>query len=373
MVSGTLVTGMAWHTPLGDDLDGVWARLCAGETGVAPVPSAHRLRSDLAATVPAVASLADPVRRQHVLAVTTLRAVFENAGLHPADPDVTVVLGTSFGATLDARVPLSGWAERAAEEAGHPMRPLTVTTACSAASDSVAVAHALIRSGHSRICVAGGVDVITDAKRLGHTALGTMSPTSTRAFDRAHDGMTLGEGAGLLVLESEESAAQRGARVLARLRGTGAANDASGLTAPDTSGASVKAALRRCLAAAGSTPQDVAVVNVHGTGTPLNDSVEISSLQDVFGTRGPTLFGTKGAFGHSLGATGGIEAIATVLALRNGVVPPVHGLRDPVPELTLPVPIRRARPIGRGAGMSVTLGFGGFDTCLLFDLPGGDR
>ncbi|MFI6520847.1 beta-ketoacyl synthase N-terminal-like domain-containing protein [Spirillospora sp. NPDC050679] len=372
MSPAPVVTGMAWSTPLGDDLDGVWERLCAGATGVAPVASPHRLRTGAAATVPHPAyGSADPWERQVGLAVRTLAAAFADAGADPADPLAVLVCGTSFGALLDTEEEPADWAAEAARRLGRADRPIGAVTACSAGSDSLLVADALIRSGAARMCVAGGVDVLTEAKRLGHSALGTMSPGGLRAFDVAHDGMVLGEGAAFLVLESADAARERGARVHAVLRGTGSANDATGLTAPDPSGRSVVAAVRDCLAGADVPAERVSVISAHGTGTPLNDQVEAASLQRLFGAAdpGPVVFGTKGVLGHSLGATGAIEAVATVLALRSGRVPPLAGLESPMPELSLPLAGHGDTKVAGGAGLSLTLGFGGFNTCLLLERP----
>ncbi|MFI2211582.1 beta-ketoacyl-[acyl-carrier-protein] synthase family protein [Streptomyces sp. NPDC020141] len=361
-----VITGVAWDTPLGRDQETVWDRLCAGESGLADLASPHRLRNTAAALAESL-PYADPAAdRQRALAARTLAAAFDDAGLAASDPEVGLVLGTSFGASLDESEPtLHAWADDAAADVGHPGRPVCVMTACSAGSDAIAVAHALVRSGRRRVCVAGGVDVVTEAKRLGHSALGTMSPTGSRAFDRAHDGMLLGEGAGFVVVEHPDSAKRRGARVHARLRGTGAANEAAGLTAPDPTGGAVVRAVRRCLASAGLAPADVALVNAHGTGTALNDAAEARGLLELFGADGPSVFATKGAFGHSLGATGAVEAVATVLALRHRRIPPIVGLRDPASPLRLAS--GSARPVGPGAGLSLTLGFGGFNTCLLFE------
>ncbi|HEY8982092.1 MAG TPA: beta-ketoacyl synthase N-terminal-like domain-containing protein [Streptomyces sp.] len=374
-MSAAVVTGMAWATPLGDGLREVWERLCAGDTGVAPVPSPHRVRTDLAAAVPSPPyrpAGAEARERQIALAVNTMTAALADAGVSADDPRLTLVLGTSFGARLDgAEDPAEDWAEAVARRLGHGGRPVVVTTACSAGSDSLLVARTLIRaSGGERICLAGGVDVLTEAKRLGHSALGTMSPTGLRAFDETHDGMILGEGAGFLVLEGAAAARRRQARVYATLRGAGSANDASGLTAPDPSGRTVTASVSRCLAGTGTGPGDVAVICAHGTGTPLNDEVEAAGVERLFGGRGggpaPVVFGTKGALGHSLGATGAIEAVATVLALDEGRVPPLPGLASPLPGWSLRLPADGPEKVHGTAGVSLTLGFGGFNTCLLF-------
>ncbi|MGW5688849.1 beta-ketoacyl synthase N-terminal-like domain-containing protein [Nonomuraea sp. NPDC003754] len=361
-----VVTGMAWTTPLGDGLDEVWRRLCAGATGVVPVGSPHRLRTSLAGQVPCppYVSVA-PEERQIALAVRTLAEAFAEAGVAVDDPSVTLVLGTSFGGQLDAEEePERHWTQEVARRLGHPRTALCVTTACSAGADSLLVAEALLRSGRAGICVAGGADVLSEAKRLGHSALGTMSRTGLRAFDAGHDGMVLGEGAGFLVLELEETARARGARILARLDGVGSANDATGLTAPDPTGDSVVAAVRRCPGGTG----DVAVVCAHGTGTPVNDQVEATSLHELFAgsESDPVVFGTKGALGHSLGATGAIEAIATILALRHRATPPLAGLDSPMPGFTLRLADGTAQELHGGAGLSLTLGFGGFNTCVRF-------
>lgn len=368
------ITGMSWKTPLGDDLDGVWGRLLAGETGIRPVATTARLRTDLASMTDQPATV-DPEHRQFNLAVNTLSSAFADAGVTPADPDVSLVFGTSYAGHLDSSdtTSLQDWSHRAATAAGFPRVPVCVTTACSAASDAVMLGADLIRAGHCQICVCGGVDVVTPAKRLGHSALGTMSGGGLRAFDTRHDGMILGEGAAFLVLESPEHARERGAAAHAVLRGAGSANDGTSMTAPDPTGRSVVLAVERCLTDSGLTVGDIDVISAHGTGTPVNDAAEAASLTTLFAgvTPGPVVFGTKGALGHSLGACGTIEAISVLLALKHGATPPVVGLADPMPDF--PLPLSRVRPaaVAGEVGLSLTLGFGGFNTALLFSLGEG--
>lgn len=365
-----LVTGMAWDTALGDDLDGVWSRLLAGETGLREVPSAHWLRNRVAAALDDPPAGWEPGRRQVALATRTVERALRDAGLGGDPGPALLVLGTSYGAHLDdVRVGgLHDWATAVAGGLGFRRPPVSVSTACSSGSDAIMVAGHLVAAGVADVCVCGGVDILTEAKRLGHTALGTMSPTLLRAFDQAGDGTLLGEGAGIVVLEEAGRARRRGARGHALLLGGGSANDAAGMTAPDPSGEAVLLAVRRSLAEAGLRPEQIAVVNAHGTGTPLNDAVEAASFARLFpdATDRPVLFATKGAFGHTLGATGAIEAIALVQALRHGKVPPVYGLTEVMPGLPLPVPRDVPVALGAGAGLSVTLGFGGFNTSLVF-------
>jgi len=370
------VTGMAWSTALGTKLDEVWSRLLAGETGLREAPSEHDLRNLLVAPVDWPPAELDHRERQVALAAETAARALDDAGLDGAGQGgVVAVVGTSYGAHLDddGADGLHQWAVDAAARVGLTSAPVSVSTACSSGSDAILVGSHLITSGVADVCVCGGADILTPAKRLGHSALGTMSPTRLRAFDARADGTLLGEGAGFLVLENAASARRRGVGVYATLRGAGSANDAAGLTAPDPSGESVLLAVCRSLAAAGLRPADVAVVNAHGSGTPTNDAVEARSLDRAFGRSAelhngqrPVVFATKGALGHSLGATGAIEAIALVLALRDRQVPAVPDLVQPREGVTVPVAAGGTCAIGPGVGLSITLGFGGFNTSLVF-------
>ncbi|MER5648743.1 beta-ketoacyl-[acyl-carrier-protein] synthase family protein [Streptosporangium sp. NPDC002524] len=378
------ITGMAWSTPLGTGLDDVWRSLLDGHGGIRPVPSAHPLRNDRAAVLPHLSLDKDPGERLHILSRDTLAEAVADAGLDVTDPRLRTVFGTSYGPHLDDAgvTALDDWCAEVTRELGMPQAPVSLTTACSSGSDSLLVGAELIGNGDAEICVCGAADVLTPAKRLGHSALGTMSPTSLRAFDEAHDGTILGEGAAFLVLESARSATARGARPHGYLLGAGSANDAVNTAAPDLSGDSVVRAVGRALLAAGRHAEDVAVVNAHGSGTPVNDLVERSGYERVFSTAGstatspatsPTVFATKGAFGHTLGATGALEAVAVLLALRDGVVPPIRGLTTVMPGFPLPLPMGGPAAFdGRvdrmeRIGLSVTLGFGGFNTCLAFE------
>jgi 3-oxoacyl-[acyl-carrier-protein] synthase II len=363
------VTGMAWATALGDDLEQVWERLLAGETGLVPHPHPGRLRNPLAAVVPSSSEDLPPAVRLVEMASRTIRQALAEAQQDAADPRVRLILGTSLGAYLeeDSReVSLHAWAEAVGRAVGAVAPPITVATACSAGSDAILLGAELLRAGAARCCVCGGADVLTWSKRLAHSALGTMSPTTLRAFDVRHDGTLLGEGAAFLVLEP----ADRGRKSHAILRGAGSANDASAMTAPDTSALGARYALERSLADAQLPPEAIGLINAHGSGTPLNDSTESRAFRDIFGGRSrPPVFATKGNFGHSLGATGAIEAIALLLALRTRRVPPIVGLEQPDPDFPLPLPRSQPRACDARLGLSLTLGFGGFDTSLVFEVP----
>ncbi|GGQ65145.1 beta-ketoacyl synthase N-terminal-like domain-containing protein [Couchioplanes azureus] len=367
MVEPVRVTGMGWTTPLGDSLTGVWRRLLDGETGLGVWPAAHSVRNPLVAVVPEPPLTVPAAARQTALAVRAIEAALAQAGLSGRAEDVLLVLGTSYGAHLDdeSTGELDRWAAEVATAVGVRRPPISLTTACSSGSDAVALGARLVAAGETGTAVCVGADVLTPAKRYGHTTLGTMSPTVTRPFDARSDGMLLGEGAGALVLRSG-AADQPGTHAL--VLGSGASNDAAGLTAPDASGRGLVLAVRRALAACRRDAGDVSVINAHGSGTPANDEAEAAGLDELFGAlpAPPTVFATKAALGHSLGATGALEAIASVLALRARRVPPVAGLERPRPGLRLPVAAGAPAAIRPGLALSLTLGFGGFNTCLVF-------
>jgi 3-oxoacyl-[acyl-carrier-protein] synthase II len=368
------VTGMAWSTALGQVVDTVWDSLLANVSGLADVASPFPLRSMRAATVLDISMDLPVWTRQHELTRTTLSRALEDAGIDPGDPKIVPVLGTSYGPHLEMSevASMSQWSAMAVRDAGCVAEPVTVTTACSAGSDAILAGLALLQEGEAEICVCGGADVLTFGKRLGHSRLGTMSPDDLRAFDVSHNGTLLGEGAAFVVLETAERARARGACSRGVLAGAGSSNDAASAVAPDPSGKNVVLTVRRAMRHARIDPEDVAIINAHGSGTPVNDEVEARAYAQVFSAvrNPPTVFATKGSFGHTLGATGAIEAIAVLQALETGLAPPIHALRKPISSLRLPIPSDNPMKVGPGAGISVTLGFGGFDTCLVFQRAG---
>ncbi len=361
------VTGMAWTTPLGDSLEPVWDRLLAGHTGFRSVAYEGRLRNVLAATVPTVCMELPASERLTRMASRTLQRALQAAGREAAEPDVRLVLGTSLGAFLEgapSRQSLYRWADDVGRELGAATAPIALSTACSSGSDAILLGAELIRAGAARCCVCGAADVLTGSKRIAHSTLGTMSPTLLRAFDVRHDGTLLGEGAAFVVLEALEARTTP----LALLRGVGSANEAFGMTAADVTGVAAGYAIERSLADAQLDAEAIGLINAHGSGTPMNDVTERNAFHSVFaGPNRPLVFATKGNFGHSLGATGAIEAVALLCALRARLAPPIFGLEQPEPEFLLPLAASGAVPCDARFGLSLTLGFGGFDTSLIFE------
>lgn len=367
-MTAVAVTGMAWTTALGDDLDGVWTKLLAGATGIAPIASSYTLRNDRAAAIDSDYARS-PRRRLTTMTDGALRAATQDAQISATRDAKTVflVIGTSFGARLDddgaATEPLDEWVNELA--AGVDAIPIALSTACSSGSDAILLGAELIRSGAAEVCICGGADVLGDSKRLAHSALGTMSPAELRSFDRGRDGTVLGEGAGFMVLE--DARAVKGRPIHALLRGCGSANDAAGLTAPDEQGEGVRLAVERSLSDAGLTRDQIRLVNAHGSGTPTNDRVESETYGSIFAQTRPLIFATKGAFGHTLGATGALEAIALVLGLNTRKVPPIRGLTEPIGGDGCAFARGAPAAVEAEFGLSVTIGFGGFNTSLVFE------
>jgi 3-oxoacyl-[acyl-carrier-protein] synthase II len=250
-----------------------------------------------------------------------------------------------------------------------------VVSACAAGAHAIGTAMRMLQAGDADAVVTGGSEAaLTPLARAAFAALDAVSATGTsRPFDARRDGFVMGEGAAVLVLEDEERARERGARILARVRGYGATSDAFHLTAPDAEGRGAADAIRIALADAGVEPEDVDYVNAHGTSTPLNDRAETIALKKALGKHAQTVpvSSTKSSIGHTLGAAGAIEAVATILALRDRVAPPTLGYEQPDEGLDLDYVPGSARPLGEGdtplIGLSNSFGFGGHNAALVLE------
>lgn len=248
----------------------------------------------------------------------------------------------------------------------------SVVSACSSGAQAIGAAMRLIRGGEADAVLVGGSEAATTPfSQAAFRMIGALSESGmSRPFDRRRDGLVLGEAAGALVLEAPDLARARGARVLGEVVGYGASSDAHHMTAPDDEGAAV--AIRRALADAGAPPEAVDYVNAHGTSTPLNDRAETLALKSALGARAELvpISSTKSTLGHSLGAAGAVEAVATLLALRDGVAPPTLGLEEPDDDLDLDYVPGAARPLAhrdeqRGRlGISNSFAFGGHNAVI---------
>lgn len=249
-----------------------------------------------------------------------------------------------------------------------------VSTACAASAHAIADGLRLIREGAADAVIVGGAEAaITPMALAGFAKMQALSHASDprcapRPFDARRDGFVMGEGAAAMVIEAEEFARQRGARIYARLAGYGMTTDAHHITAPAPGGAGAARAMASAIRDAGLSPSDIDYVNAHGTGTPYNDATETTALHSVFDPSGhmPLVSSTKSMTGHMLGAAGAVEAIATVCALLHGMVPPTIGLEEPDPHCDLDYVPMVARPAKLRAAMSNSFGFGGHNCSLVF-------
>ena len=248
-------------------------------------------------------------------------------------------------------------------------------SACAAGAHAIGEAARLIQSGGADAVVAGGSEAgLVPLARAAFAALDALSETGiSRPFDVRRDGFVMGEGAAVLILENGDMARARGANILAYVRGYGATSDAYHLTAPDKQGAGAAEAMRVPLADAQLTPADVVYVNAHGTSTPLNDRSETKALKAALGdaVKDIPVSSTKSAIGHLLGAAGAVEAVATILALRDRIAPPTLGYEEPEEGLDLDYVPGKARPLdidGKPAvGLSNAFGFGGHNAVLCLE------
>jgi 3-oxoacyl-(acyl-carrier-protein) synthase len=254
-------------------------------------------------------------------------------------------------------------AEYIARRIGARGPQLSVVNACSSSTDAIGVALSWLKGGLCDIAIAGGADELNHVPYCGFSSLGIANPGLCAPFDRDRQGLNLGEGAGVMVIESRATARTRGAASPIVLSGYGSSGDAYHLTAPSPDGVGLRAAVHDALAEAGIGPRDVAFVNAHGTGTRENDLVEGKALADIFG---PDLImlSTKGYTGHTLGAAGGIEAVFTAAGLRAGWVPASAGFQNK--DDAIPVaPVRKKTPITQRFALSTSLAFGGTNAAIV--------
>jgi len=394
------VTGLGAVTALGPDVASLAAGLAEGRCAIGPLTLfEHGGRCRIAAEVPdlpASASRGLPpatarrLSRSDRLALAAAAEACRHAGLEPPErAGVAVYVGASVGGMHEAEAawrrrrtgadhrwrlsrlvatPVAVSAAVVSQALGLFGPRATFSTACSSSALAVAEAAAAIGRGRMRVALALGTDGLCRLTYAGFDALQALDPAPCRPFAADRAGLSLGEGAGALVVEDLEHARARGARILALVLGAGIAADAHHPTAPHPEGAGALRALRAALDAAGVTPEAVDYVNAHGTGTRQNDAVEVGVLRTVLGTRlrRVPVSSTKSQLGHTLAAAGAIEAVVTVLALETGLLPPTVNLRTPEPAWGdvdfVPVPGRR-QPLR--IALSSSYGFGGHDVTLV--------
>lgn len=253
-----------------------------------------------------------------------------------------------------------------------------VATACASATNAMGDAMRSIRGGETDLVITGGTEAAIT--RLGLAAFQNMKALSSRnedpaaasrPFDAGRDGFVLGEGAGVLVFEALDQARSRGAKVYAEVLGYAATCDANHITAPDPVGCGAAAAMRAAIADAGLMPHEIEYINAHGTSTPLGDKAETTAIKSVFGGHAAELAisSTKGALGHSLGASGGIEAVILSKSLETSTIAPTINYQQPDPDCDLDYTPNRSVNREIGTAMSNSFGFGGHNACIVFGRP----
>jgi 3-oxoacyl-[acyl-carrier-protein] synthase II len=409
MVEGlhrVVVTGLGAVTPIGNTVEEYWIGLTGGRNGVAPITlfdaSAHACR--FAAEVKAFdpTGLIEPKEAKRwdrfcKFGVVASKQALADAGLEITDANadrIGVIIGSGVGGLLTMEtqahvlegkgpgrvspftVPMmipnmaTGLAAIALGTKGPSS---AVATACAAGSNAIGDAFRLLQLGKADAMVCGGAEsAITPLGVAGFASAKALSfrnddpATASRPFDAERDGFVIGEGAGVLVLETLAHAEARGATVLAEIVGYGMTCDAHHITSPSPGGVGGAEAMRLALMDGGIDPADVDYVNAHGTSTPANDKNETAAIKSALGDRALQIpvSSTKSMTGHLLGGSGGIEAVACVLALRRGVVPPTINHSNPDPDCDLDVVPNTARDQTLGTVLSNSFGFGGHNVCL---------
>jgi 3-oxoacyl-[acyl-carrier-protein] synthase II len=398
-----VVTGLGATTPLGGDVASTWEGLLAGRSGV------RLLTEDWIETVPVhiAAPLAvEPplgriearkLDRTQQMALVAAREAWADAGSPEVDPlRLQACVGSGIGGVLT----LLGQHDVLREQGYRKVTPHVVpmlmpngpaatvglafgakggvrapVSACASGTEAIALAYDLITLGRADVIIAGGTEAaIHPLPIAGFSQMQALSKRSddptvaSRPFDKARDGFVLGEGAGILVLESEEHAKARGARIYGYLAGAGISSDAYHVAAPEPNGAGAARAVSEALTTAELAPGDVAHVNAHATSTPVGDAAEAKALYLALGQVAGAIAvtATKSMTGHLLGAAGAVEAVATVLAMQKCVVPATRNLDALDDEIELDVVRIDNRTIKPGAALCNSFGFGGHDVCLAF-------
>ncbi len=391
-----VVTGMGAICATGHDVPSFYSSLRDGAVGIRPIANipTDRLTARVAAEIRGLnvkehftARQLPMLDRTSQLALVAARQAMAQAGLARGDVDeAAVILGAGIGQeTFDQsylqlygqnaprvhpftvpRIMPNASTSHVSMEFGIRGPCYAIASACASSNHAIGQAAHMIRSGMVDIAVAGGSDASVVVGVLkGWEALRVLSPKGCRPFSRDRDGLTIGEGSGVLVLEAAEQAAARGATALMEIAGFGMSADGADITAPDANGAA--RAMQAALRDAGCAPEEVDYVNAHGTGTRLNDRTEVAALRLVFGTRLDRIpvSSTKSMIGHCMTAGGALELIATAMALREGVLPPTAGFTEPDPECDVDCVPNASRSAEVGVALSSSFAFGGLNAVLV--------
>ena len=406
-----VVTGLGALTPIGNNIEEYWDGLVNGKSGSAPVTyfDTEKFKTKFACELKnfKVEDFFDRKEARKLDKFAQYALVASDEAIKDAGIDLDTVdklrVGVIWGAGIGGLETFQDEVINFAQGDGTPrfnpffipkmiadiapgnisikhgfMGPnYTTVSACASSANAMIDALNTIRLGYSDVIVTGGSEAaVTPAGMGGFNAMHALSTrndspeTASRPFDATRDGFVLGEGAGALILEEYEHAKARGAKIYAEIIGGGLSSDAYHMTAPHPEGIGVVAVMQNCLKNAGLNPEDVDAINTHGTSTPLGDVAELKAIKKVFGehARDININSTKSMTGHLLGAAGAIEAIASILAMKHGIVPPTinHEVPDENIDPDLNLTLNKAQKREVNVAMSNTFGFGGHNACVLF-------
>jgi 3-oxoacyl-(acyl-carrier-protein) synthase len=383
-------------SPVGTGIDGFWSSLCRGVYGIGPLTRIDVSKFDLRHgaevkdfvcpdSLKAAAAGADLATQFALVAAAEAmrNAEFESAGV-PRE-EIAVVLATNFGgvASLEGFLGREATAEQLAPAlreygfqqavnrlADHwDLRGPRVALSLSCASGTAVIGYGmdLIRAGRARMAVVGGYDALSLFCWSGLCGLRTMTKDRIRPFDKNRSGTIFGEGAGVLILEDWDHALRRGAPIAGEVCGHGMNNNAYHMTAPDAGGGGLRLAMEMALEDARIAPEEIDHVNAHGTGTKFNDVTETQAIKAVLGSRACRIpiNSIKSMTGHTMGACGGLEAIASLLSLRDGIIPPTINLQTPDPDCDLDYTPNQARQMPIRTVLSNSAGIGGCNAAVV--------
>lgn len=402
-----VVTGLGATTPLGGDVATTWSAMLAGTSGVKILTEdwVDTLPVHIAAPVAVDPSEILPVPqirrmdRSGQFALIAAREAWADAGAPEIDPErIGVVIASGIGGVTTLLAAYDTLKERGARRVLPMTVPMlmpngpaaivgleltaragvhTPVSACSSGAEAIAYAVDMIRSGRADVVAAGGTEAAIHPLPLaGFAAMQALSTRNeeperaSRPYDKGRDGFVLGEGAGVLILETLEHARARGARIYGEVAGSGITADAHHMAQPDPVGAGAARAMSMAVASAGASPSDVVHINAHATSTPVGDVAEVGAIRRALGdaTDGACVSATKSMTGHLLGAAGAVESIATILALQDRKAPPTTNLEDPDDDVDLDVVRGEPRdlPDGELLALNNSFGFGGHNVALAF-------
>jgi nodulation protein E len=397
-----VITGLGMISALGHNVSENWAALCEGRAGIGPLTGVDGSRVNLKMQNAAQVKNFDPLKhfeggkdaqldRFAQFSVVAARQAMRDSGLELTQDlreQCAIVCGSAVGgqSAIEAgfedlwvngrgrvhpltipKTMANAGASHIAMDLGLSGPAYTISTACSSANHAMGQAFRIVRDSEAEIAVTGGAEAFFTVGMLkAWEAMRVISPDTCRPFSKDRKGMILGEGGAMMILEPLEAAKARGAKIYGEICGFGMTADAHHLTQPTVEGPA--RAMRGALREAGMLPEEVGYINAHGTGTPGNDPVESRAIRAVFGAHADKIgvSSTKSMHGHALGAAGALEAIATVLALQNGILPPTANFKERDPECDLDYIPNEARRAQVSAALSNSFAFGGLNAVVAF-------